>query len=273
MRSKMGPLSYKSAVASYEYNHYEGDLPIMLGTDRRGEVIMGDLARMGNLLLWGVGVELDDFLEGLLVNLTSRFSLDEVGIVMMDFAEWCTRFANIPHLVEPLITDYRQLPDVMPQLKELVRQRIVKFREASVTNFKEYNLKAKMLSREGAGPDGTGVEPMKRILVFMNDPAFLMGITKTEKLFDEFLNYYASFPVRAVGVHLILASQPTDLLRWKLFMPGLMRNRLEFLGADRVPLGEGYDLQAREWLEEYDNMIYHGYDTDEQGMFLQRIVN
>jgi len=72
---------------------------------------------------------------------------------------------------------------------------------------------------------------------------------------------------------LILASQPTDLLRWKLFMPGLMRNRLEFLGADRVPLGEGYDLQAREWLEEYDNMIYHGYDTDERGMFLQRIVN
>ena len=66
MRSKMRPLSYKSAVASYEYNHYEGDLPIMLGTDRRGEVIMGDLARMGNLLLWGVGVELSDFLEGLL---------------------------------------------------------------------------------------------------------------------------------------------------------------------------------------------------------------
>ena len=65
-RSKMRPLSYKSAVASYEYNHYEGDLPIMLGTDRRGEVIMGDLARMGNLLLWGVGVELSDFLEGLL---------------------------------------------------------------------------------------------------------------------------------------------------------------------------------------------------------------
>ena len=158
MRSKMGPLSYKSAVASYEYNHYEGDLPIMLGTDRRGEVIMGDLARMGNLLLWGVGVELDDFLEGLLVNLTSRFSLDEVGIVMMDFAEWCTRFANIPHLVEPLITDYRQLPDVMPQLKELVRQRIVKFREASVTNFKEYNMKAEASRREGAGADGTGLE-------------------------------------------------------------------------------------------------------------------
>ena len=66
MRSKMGLLSYKGAVASYEYNHYEGDLPIMLGTDRRGEVIMGDLARMGNLLLWGVGVELSDFLEGLL---------------------------------------------------------------------------------------------------------------------------------------------------------------------------------------------------------------
>ena len=172
MRSKMRLLSYKGAVASYEYNHYEGDLPIMLGTDRRGEVIMGDLARMGNLLLWGVGVE-----------------------------------------------------------------------------------------------------PMKMILVFMNDPAFLLGITKTEKLFDEFLCYYASFPVRAVGVHLILASQPTDILRWKLFMPGLMRNRLEFLGADRVPLGEGYDLQAREWLEEYDNMIYHGYDTDEKGMFLQRIVN
>ena len=133
-------------------------------------------------------------------------------------------------------------------------------------------MKAEASRREGAGADGTGLEPMKRILVFMNDPAFLMGITKTEKLFDEFLCYYASFPVRAVGVHLILASQPTDLLRWKLFMPGLMRNRLEFLGADRVPLGEGYDLQAREWLEEYDNMIYHGYDTDEQGMFLQRIV-
>ena len=130
-------------------------------------------------------------------------------------------------------------------------------------------MKAEASRREGAN---TGLEPMKRILVFMNDPAFLMGITKTEKLFDEFLNYYASFPVRAVGVHLILASQPTDLLRWKLFMPGLMRNRLEFLGADRVPLGEEYDLQAREWLEEYDNMIYHGYDTDEQGMFLQRIV-
>ena len=63
-----------------------------------------------------------------------------------------------------------------------------------------------MLSREGAGPDGTGVEPMKRILVFVNDPAFLMGITKTEKLFDEFLCYYASFPVRAVGVHLIWGS-------------------------------------------------------------------
>ena len=103
MRSKMRPLSYKSAVASYEYNHYEGDLPIMLGTDRRGEVIMGDLARMGNLLLWGVGVELDDFLEGLLVNLTSRFSLDEVGIVMLDFAEWCTRFSRIPHVRDHLI--------------------------------------------------------------------------------------------------------------------------------------------------------------------------
>jgi hypothetical protein len=77
-----------------------------------------------------------------------------------------------------------------------------------------------MLSREGAGPDGTGVEPMKRILVFMNDPAFLMGITKTEKLFDEFLCYYASFPVRAVGVHLIWHRSPRTFFVGSCLCPG-----------------------------------------------------
>ena len=36
MRSKMGLLSYKGAVASYEYNHYEGIF--LLCWERTGEV-------------------------------------------------------------------------------------------------------------------------------------------------------------------------------------------------------------------------------------------
>jgi S-DNA-T family DNA segregation ATPase FtsK/SpoIIIE len=173
-------------------------LLIPMGVDSYGRPVLEQLDRMPHLLVAGAtGAGKSEWLKSLLCALLSRATPAELGLLLLDPKRVeLIRFATVPHLVTPIVTDPAAAVSALEWLTGEMDSRYLQLADAGVSHIDEYNLLIDAGERPG---------PRLRYLVGVVDElADLMMVAADEV--QAAIVRLAQL-ARAAGIHLVLATQ------------------------------------------------------------------
>jgi S-DNA-T family DNA segregation ATPase FtsK/SpoIIIE len=175
-----------------EADKYE--LPLILGKDITGKTTIRDLNKIPHLLVAGAtgtgkSVAINSLITGLLMTKTP----DEVKFIMIDpkMGVEMAAYNGIPHLLNPVITDMELVVNALQWTIDEMMRRYRQLKQVHVKKLTEYN-------------KALGYTAMPYIIVVIDEMADLMltsGVDVEAKI------QRLAQMGRAVGVHLILATQ------------------------------------------------------------------
>ena len=170
----------------------QGDLPLLLGRNITGNVVVSDLTAMPHLLIAGAtGSGKSVCVNSLIMSLLFLKRVEDVRFIMIDPKMVELKVYNgIPHLLTEVVTDPRNASKALRWVIREMEKRYIALDEHFVRDIKGYNQKVK--------------EKMPYIIVIVDEFANLMAIS--QKDVEEAIIRLAAMS-RAVGIHLIMATQ------------------------------------------------------------------
>src|SRR5690606_36220591 len=97
----------RELLASEEFEHHKGKLPLVVGKDIGGATIIADLAKMPHLLVAGTtGSGKSVGINAMILSLLYRYTPDECRLIMIDpkMLELSV-YEDIAHLLTPVVTE------------------------------------------------------------------------------------------------------------------------------------------------------------------------
>ncbi|MHB2015702.1 MAG: FtsK/SpoIIIE family DNA translocase, partial [Candidatus Xenobia bacterium] len=176
-----------------------GGLPLALGRDISGRVVVSDLLKMPHLLIAGsTGSGKSVCLNTIIASILYRATPLEVQMVMVDIKRVeLSVFEGIPHLAatsqdpnQRIVTDPKTGTLALKYLCDIMMQRYDLFTQSRVRNIGEYNKKADT--------------PLPFLVIIIDELAELMQVSA--RAVEGHIQRIAQMG-RAAGLHLILATQ------------------------------------------------------------------
>ena len=244
-------------------------LPLFLGMDAEGVPVVEDLARMPHLLIAGTtGSGKSVCINSILASLLLTRSPHDVQMILVDpkMVE-LQMFANVPHLMLPVVTDMRQATNVLLWACEKMEGRYDVFKNAGVRNIKGYNALTEEELRERMGEEWNEERTPRHIpyiVIVIDEMADLMMASKKEA---ELAITRLAQKSRAVGIHVLVATQrpSTDVITGVL--KGNLPTRIAFQVASKVDSRVILDHMGAEKLLGQGDMLY----TPPQSSQLKRV--
>jgi S-DNA-T family DNA segregation ATPase FtsK/SpoIIIE len=182
------------------YREFSGALPLPLGRDIAGNLLLEDLTRMPHLLIAGAtgsgkSVAVNSFISSLILNKTPeevRFLLVDPKLVEL------SGYNDIPHLLHPVITEPNKAILALNWAVEEMERRYEDLAEMGARDIRSYNDKIRLQKNKGE------LGPMPYIVVLIDELGDLMMVAGKEV---ESSIIRLAQKARAVGIHLILATQ------------------------------------------------------------------
>ncbi len=251
------------------YDKTKMALPLFLGMDAEGGPVVEDLARMPHLLIAGTtGSGKSVCINSILASLLLTRSPHDVQMILVDpkMVE-LQMFANVPHLMLPVVTDMRQATNVLLWACEKMEGRYDLFKNAGVRNIKGYNALSEDELRERMGDDFNEERTPRHvpyIVIVIDEMADLMMASKKEA--EQAITRLAQ-KSRAVGIHVLVATQrpSTDVITGVL--KGNLPTRIAFQVASKVDSRVILDHMGAEKLLGQGDMLY----TPPQSSQLRRV--
>ncbi|HJZ23759.1 MAG TPA: DNA translocase FtsK, partial [Candidatus Babeliales bacterium] len=193
-------VSFSSIANSDAFKQVDFQLPLILGKDTIGEDFFIDLAKMPHLLIAGsTGSGKSMQLNVMLISLLCRLSPDQLRLVLIDpkrleFAA----YANISHLLVPIITDAKKAIEVLRFVVNTMEERYSIMAASGVKTLLEYHNLLREKNQTGL------LDNMPYMVVVIDELADLM-VTAGRDI--EILIVRIAQMARAAGIHLIVATQ------------------------------------------------------------------
>ena len=182
-----------------EFKNTDAVLPIILGVDTFGEIMIADLRKLPHMLVAGrTGSGKSVLFNSILNSLKSAVPASECKFIIIDpkgvdYDIW----DSDKHLLEPVIKcDVDAATKKLQEVTELIDERYQKLQDNKVKNVEEYKKK-------------TNKKDMPYIVVVIDEVADLMTCAKKQ---TELCVQYVDQKARAVGIHLIIGTQRPDAL-------------------------------------------------------------
>lgn len=217
-------------------------LPICVGVDMRGKMVLRDLAKMPHLLVSGTtGSGKSVGLNSFIMSLIAKKQPSELQFVLIDPKRIeFSMYNNQRYMLRPVITDMKEASSCLKQLAEEMNKRYSLFEREMVRNISEYHEK--------------GLE-MPYIVCIIDEFADLIMFDKTVEKQVQILAQKA----RAAGIHMIIATQRPSVdvitgsvkanlptrLAYKVASPADSMTILNTTGAEDL-LGKGDSLLLEE---------------------------
>jgi len=186
-----------------EYKEFGGNLPLPLGKDISGNLLLEDLCKMPHLLIAGAtgsgkSVAINAFITSLILSK----SPEQVRLLLVDpkLVE-LSHFNDIPHLLHPVIVDPQKAILALNWAVEEMERRYEDMAEMRSRDIFIYNEKIKTYNKNSKK---SKIAPMPYIIVLIDELGDLMMVAGKEV---ESSIIRLSQKARAVGIHLILATQ------------------------------------------------------------------
>jgi S-DNA-T family DNA segregation ATPase FtsK/SpoIIIE len=189
----------RELVESPAFHNPDIALPLALGKDVSGRLIVGDLAAMSHVLIAGAAesgktVCLNSLLTGLLLSRTP----EQLRLILIDPKTFeFQAFEYIQHLVTPVIMDIEKTTIALHWAVKEMETRYALFKTAQVRDIAGYNALA------DKGSD-TATTRLPRIVIVVDELAELMSVAQQE--IEPCIVRLAQLS-RAAGIHMILATQ------------------------------------------------------------------
>lgn len=184
-------------LQSSDFKNFVGHLPLVFGQDSIGATVIVDLATMPHLLVAGsTGSGKSVALNTMLVSLLCKNSPDTLKLILIDpkrleFAS----YADIPHLLVPIVTDPRKAALVLKWVVKTMEERYALMEASNVRNIFDYH----QLARNNGEKS-----PMPFIVIMIDELSDLMMTAPKE---TEDLIARITQMARAAGIHMVVATQ------------------------------------------------------------------
>ena len=186
-------VNFKSLIAAESMKNVKSKLGIVLGKDVGGQTRVYDISKMPHLLVAGsTGSGKSVFLHSLIFSILFRASPQECKFILIDPKRVeLIHYADIPHLMTPVVTDLEKSPAVFKWAVNEMERRYKLFEAAKARNIDGYNEKS-------------GFQALPYIVIIVDELAEVMladpaGVEKSIIRLGQL--------ARATGIHLILAVQ------------------------------------------------------------------
>ncbi len=190
-------------------------LPIAMGKDAFGDVMIEDLAKMPHMLVAGAtGSGKSVFINTLLISLLVKKSPSELKLILIDPKQLeLALYHELPHLALPVITEPKIAAVSLLWAVQEMERRYSIMAEFGVRSIDGFNDKLEsatpdMIARIHQHYEGTSDDEGYRlpyVVIIIDEFADLM-LTKSGKEIEIYVNRLAA-KARAAGIHLVVATQ------------------------------------------------------------------
>ena len=248
-----------SLLESQEYRDANPAIPMLLGAGADGKPIVEDLTKMPHLLIAGsTGSGKSVCINTILLSILLTRTPDDVRLILIDPKQVeLSFFADIPHLLAPVVTDMKRASQVLEWLLDKMEERYDLLRRFECRNIAAYNeLGEKAIAKRAKDleMDGEVVQvKLPYIVVVVDELADLM--LTVGKDVETAITRLAQ-KSRAVGIHVILATQrpSTDVITG--LIKANMPTRIAFKVAAKVDSRVILDQNGADKLLGMGDMLY-----------------
>lgn len=240
---------FKEGLQTDVYRHFEGNLPLYLGSNIYGEHEIFDLAAMPHLLVAGTtGSGKSVGIHTMLLSLLYKRLPSELKLILVDPKTLeLMPYKDIPHLLLPVVTEPKQAVLALKWAVKEMEDRYKNMSRLGVRNILTYNAKIDQTT-----PDSEDKLPF--IVVVIDEMADLMLVAGKE--IEVCVQRLAQMG-RAAGIHIITATQrpSVDVITGtiKANFPTRISFKLSSKIDSRTILG---DLSGAEQLLGSGDMLY-----------------
>ncbi len=241
----------RELIGSERYRDTRSKLVLALGKDIHGEVYCAELERMPHLLIAGAtGAGKSVGLNGMIISLLYRATPLDLRFIMID-----TKmielgiYADIPHLLIPVVTDPKTAATALQWAVREMELRYRKLASVGLRNIGQFNALVKeepeRTMEDPRGGDPIPLTHLPYIVIVVDELADLMMISSAEV--ESSIMRLAQM-ARAVGLHLILATQRPSVDIITGTIKANFPSRIAFRVSQRVDSRTIIDQQGAEHL-------------------------
>ncbi len=196
---------FSEVLSSKEYREAPVALPLVFGVDVVGKPVVHDLVRMPHLLVGGAtGAGKSVGLNAMIAGLLNAITPDKMNMILVDPKRLeFTPYADIPHLLFPIVTEPARASAVLKWVCQNMEERYETMAKAGVRNIQEYH---KLFERQDVpvDRDGNQLSRMPFLVLVIDELADLMMVAGKEV---ETAIVRIAQMARAAGIHMIVATQ------------------------------------------------------------------
>jgi S-DNA-T family DNA segregation ATPase FtsK/SpoIIIE len=199
-------------------------IPIVLGKDVYGKIVLGDLAQMPHCLVAGTtGSGKSVCINAIIASILFRFKPDDLRFVMIDPKVVEMQIYNaLPHLIMPVVTDPKKVLLALRWVIQRMEERYRIFAQTGVRNITAFNGRPKSRSEKEVEHSGRSIEGDDAVSGGSRDDDLVIPekLPHIVVIIDELADLMQTAPAdvesaiaritqmaRAAGIHMIVATQ------------------------------------------------------------------
>lgn len=246
----------RELLESPEFQAFKGPLPVAIGRNISGEVIIKSLPKMVHCLVAGsTGSGKSVFLHSLIMSLMFKHSPDELRFIMIDpkRVEF-SRYNRMPHLMLPeVVTDCTKAVNALNWAVKEMERRFQLLMTNECQKIDQYNQLDKIRKGEE--------KRLPYLIIIVDELAELMGIAKKDV---EGKIQRITQLGRACGIHMVVATQRPSVD----VVTGVIKNnlptRIAFSLSSYVDSKTILDEAGAEKLLGEGDMLFSGQDSNQK---------
>ena len=269
-------ISLKEVLASEEFIKSKSTLSMGLGKDINGLPVVTNLAKMPHLLVAGAtGMGKSVGLNAIILSVLYKAKPEEVRIIMIDpkIVELAI-YADIPHLLTPVVTDMNQAASALWWCVNEMERRYSLLAKFGVRNIDGFNDKLEKAKKSGKplldpsfnpntaeeGEVAPELEALPLIMLVIDEYADMLGALAQEDRAKskrvEALIVRLAQKARAAGIHLIIATQRPSVDVITGLIKSNIPTRVAFKVSSKVDSRTILDQGGAEQLLGMGDMLY-----------------
>lgn len=249
-------ISLREVVDSPAFRQSKSLLTFGLGKDINGRIHCADLAGMPHLLVAGqTGSGKSVMVNCVIMSILLRATPEDVRFILVDpKTVELALYREVPHLLTPVITDMKKATNALKNATREMDRRLQLLALHGVRNISQFNEKVDQLKNSARAPGTNGdLEKLPYIVVIVDELADLMMLAGRQV--EESIQRLAQM-ARAVGIHLLLATQRPSVDVITGLIKANIPARLSFLLATRVDSRTILDSMGAESLLGKGDMLF-----------------
>ena len=246
----------RELVESSEFAASPSKLTLPLGKDITGKIKITDLTQMPHLLIAGsTGSGKSVALNCMIVSILYKSNPDEVKLILIDPKRLeLGLYEGVPHLLTPIVTEPKQAANALRRAVLEMEDRLKKLAEHGVRNIEQFN---KIFEPDSTlslfDTNGERERPLPYIVIVIDELADLMMVEPQGV--EESITRLAQM-ARAVGIHLILATQRPSVDVITGLIKANLPSRIAFRAASKVDSRTILDANGAEALLGRGDMLF-----------------